>query len=358
MDNPIKPTPSGAKTYEMQWDCKFCGTKKLLGKTHRFCPNCGAQQDPTWRYFPADSEKVAVQDHVFVGADIICKACKSLNGGKSEFCGNCGAPLSDAARAKEGASRTKGDGESFEVEDLKQRQMADQLPQLATAKPVEKKSGGINKWMIIGLVIILGIGGAIFALTRTKNASAYVTGYKWERSIGVDVMQAVPGKAECNSEPLGAYNITQRYEQVGSRQVADGQTCHTKQVDQGDGTFREEEQCETNYRSEPVMGYMCYYVTNQWVSSSPVVASGDKATAPYWPDTNIGQNASCILPGCKREGGRNETYILTFKGDGDRPFECPVAYDVWQNTPLEKGFNIKVGSLLKDFRCDTLKAAE
>ena len=116
MDNRPSTTPapqSGAKVYEMQWDCKFCGTKKLLGKTHRFCPNCGAQQDPTWRYFPSDSEKVAVQDHVYVGADIICKACQSLNSGKAEFCGNCGAPLSDAARAAAGSTRTKADGQDI-----------------------------------------------------------------------------------------------------------------------------------------------------------------------------------------------------------------------------------------------------
>jgi len=57
----------------MLWDCEFCGTKKLLGKTHRFCPNCGAQQDPKARYFPSDEEKVAVKDHVYVGVDKISR---------------------------------------------------------------------------------------------------------------------------------------------------------------------------------------------------------------------------------------------------------------------------------------------
>ncbi|MDB4933727.1 MAG: hypothetical protein JWP87_699 [Labilithrix sp.] len=27
--------------YEMFWDCKYCGQKKLLGLTHRFCAGCG-----------------------------------------------------------------------------------------------------------------------------------------------------------------------------------------------------------------------------------------------------------------------------------------------------------------------------
>ena len=55
-------------TFEMLWDCKFCGQKKLLGLTHRFCAGCGAPQDPAARYFPADHEKVAVKDSPFVGS--------------------------------------------------------------------------------------------------------------------------------------------------------------------------------------------------------------------------------------------------------------------------------------------------
>jgi len=61
--------------YEMVWDCRYCTAKKLLGLTHRHCPNCGAQQDPNARYFPLDHEKVAVQNHEFVGADMQCRYC-------------------------------------------------------------------------------------------------------------------------------------------------------------------------------------------------------------------------------------------------------------------------------------------
>ncbi len=40
------------KTYEMLWDCKYCGQRKNLGLSHRHCPNCGAPQDPAARYYP------------------------------------------------------------------------------------------------------------------------------------------------------------------------------------------------------------------------------------------------------------------------------------------------------------------
>jgi hypothetical protein len=35
----------GDPTYEMFWDCGFCGTTRLLGKTHRHCPGCGWSLD-------------------------------------------------------------------------------------------------------------------------------------------------------------------------------------------------------------------------------------------------------------------------------------------------------------------------
>jgi hypothetical protein len=40
-------TTESGKTYEMLWDCRYCGTKKLLGKTHRQGPECGGEQHAT-----------------------------------------------------------------------------------------------------------------------------------------------------------------------------------------------------------------------------------------------------------------------------------------------------------------------
>lgn len=354
-----QPVPTGnnrdAKVYEMQWDCKFCGTKKLLGKTHRFCPNCGGQQDPSWRYFPSDSEKVAVQDHVYVGADRICAACKSLSSAEAEFCGNCGAPLSGAKQAQTGAQREKGDNDAFEAEDLKKRQLADKVPATAVANQQTKANprSKITCALILIVALVLG-GGAIFAFTRTTNAKAYVTGYRWERSIGVEALSPVSSKSSCNSMPVDAYAVDQRTEQVDTRQVADGETCSVKQVDQGDGTFREERQCQTKYRDEPVYGEVCYYTVNRWTHSRDLDTQGDKTSAPTWSDIAL-NTGSCL--GCERESGRTETYYLVLKGDGDKTFECPVPVDQWNSTNIESSFTVEIGSILKDVKCETLKPA-
>src|SRR4051812_15298131 len=95
-----------ADVFEMLWDCAFCGQKKLLGKTHRHCPSCGAAQDPSARYFPADADKVRVQDHVLVGADKLCPACQAPKSARATHCGACGAPLEGAKEVAQRRDQT------------------------------------------------------------------------------------------------------------------------------------------------------------------------------------------------------------------------------------------------------------
>ena len=349
MDADAKPKSDG-NVYEMLWDCKFCGTTKLLGKTHRHCPNCGGLQDPSWRYFPSDAEKVAVADHIYTGADKICPACQTPNSAAAAFCGNCGSPLDKAASAQLVGERRKHEGETFDTENLKERQ---KTPNQDSAIPGAKTGRPKSRlWMILAAVAVLVIGGILFTILSTKTASVYVTGHRWEREIRVNSLQAFSGNSDCDSVPAGAYNTDRRYEQVGSKSVADGQTCDTKQVDQGDGTFREERECTTNYRQEAVYGYMCYYQYNRWAYERSANAEGDQSVSPTWPEANL-RAGSCL--GCEQEAGRDERYFLVFKGDGDRTFECKVDKSLWDGTPLEQGFEVKFGTVLNDVRCDTLK---
>jgi Double zinc ribbon len=352
-NQPNPPQSSGsAKVYEMQWDCKFCGTKKLLGKTHRFCPNCGAQQDPTWRYFPSDEEKVAVQDHVYVGVDKICASCKTLNAATAEFCGNCGAPMTKAAQAKTVGVRQQAAGQAFETENVRARQQAQQVPALA---PVAKPKGA-SRLPIILLALVVIIGGAIFLLTRTTTNNAYVTGYRWERTIDIESLGPVAQSqnGSCSLAPAGAYNLDQRTEKVGSHQEQDGETCTNKQVDQGDGTFREEQQCSPNYKTVDDYGPVCHYTLNLWTHSRTAKAEGDKSVTVAWPQTSLIVGNSI---GSEREASRSEVYYLEFKGDGDKTFECAVPFDQWNTTGMESTFTVEVGAVLKNVKCDTLKPA-
>jgi hypothetical protein len=345
------------RIYEMQWDCRFCGTKKLLGKTHRFCPNCGGAQDPGWRYFPSDDEKVAVQDHTYVGADKICPACGSLSAASAEFCGACGSPLERAVEAQTVGAREKRGDQEFETEDLAARQES-QMRATASMVPSQSagaKRGGVPRWLIVaGVILVLVIGAGLVMAFWTKDTTAVVAGSRWERDIRIEALQAQAGKSGCNSMPGDAYNVDRRYEEVDTRRVPDGQECHTVQSDQGNGTFSERRVCETKYREEPVYGYVCYYTVNRWGYERTAHAEGNSRANLYWPDTNI-RSGNCL--GCEREAGQDEKYVLIFtRSDNGKQFECEVSADEWHNTPLEKSFTLKIGAVMGDERCDTLKA--
>jgi hypothetical protein len=74
----------------------------------------------------------------------------------------------------------------------------------------------------------------------------------------------VSDRAVCSSMLGDAYNVSRRREQIDTRRVQDGETCIRQQVDQGDGTFREQQVCSPKYREEPVYGDICCYSIDRW----------------------------------------------------------------------------------------------
>lgn len=350
--------------YEMLWDCKYCGTEKLLGKTHKFCPVCGAQQDPEWRYYPSDEEKVAVNDHVFVGADKICPNCSSLNVADAEFCTRCGAPQSAASAVKAQAARAAAGNslsgvQSFQMEDLDARQMAEKFPHLRP-KAASKRP----RWLfpVIGAVVLAIIAFALFAVFAKREETGFVSALDWQRTIDVERFTAVQGSQVCPA-PSDAYNVTSRYEQVGSRQVPDGETCSNRQVDQGDGTFRQERVCTTRYRSEPIYDDVCYYTVNRWGYSRSIEANSATSANLAWPVTNlnsaVGSSSQCngVLPvlGCEKEGSRKEVYQVTITMDNGRTQTCEVPFEQWQDITVETTFTFKVRIIGGGIDCSTLQ---
>jgi hypothetical protein len=345
--------------YEMLWDCKFCGTKKLLGKTHRFCPVCGAAQDPATRYYPSDDEKVAVKDHVFVGADKICPACSSTNSGNAEFCTQCGSSLEKATAAGTLGEQRHAQGAKFEssgARDLaKERLDAD----LGRAKQKEHapKSAARRPFIYGGIiVVIVAIIGVAAFLLSTHQTNLIVSGHSWERVINVDSYGPVSGSDWRNNVPSGAYNVSCSREVRSYNQVPDGQTCQTVRKDQGDGTFREEQQCTTKYRKDPVYDDKCSYTVNRWSAERTATAKGDSVKDTVaWPDPQL-KCANQQNLGCERESGRTEKYILHLKDTKDnKTYDCEFDQAKWQSIGDETTWQMeirRVGTPL----CDTLKS--
>lgn len=360
---------STEKHYEMLWDCEFCGTQKNLGLTHRFCPNCGAPQDPKARYYPSDAEKVAVEDHQFVGADVTCMVCNTLNSASAEFCGNCGASLETGVRSQTLDAQTRSQWETFEVGESRDRvkEEFDAEMQRIGVQSVEekpKRSGGINLRTvgIIGTFIAM-IAGIGFVLNWTEAVDVLVTGHEWERTIEIQEYSNFRTDSWRDTRPAGD-NMSIvfgscRQEQRSSRQVPDGKECSTVRQDNGDGTFSERQQCTTKYRTEPIYDDMCTWSGQRWQFERNVEASGTSVSdTPYWPQVTLSCEDQRQV-GCERISSRDEDYIVQYRGvENDRNYQCEFGQDQWASVPIESRWTGQV-RVIDDggLRCDGLERA-
>ncbi len=324
------------KTYEMNWDCGGCGTKGLLGKTHRHCPVCGMPQDPDKRYFPPDDQKVAVEDHPFVGADKRCRACDAPVVATAAFCGVCGCPTDAAREAKRRDDVVTQDGAVVAaVND-------------APAAP----SGSSKTWWVLGAIAAVIVVVGVLA-SWSSEATATLTARTWSRTIGVQTYQLVEEAAWRDELPVGAYSKGCTQKERTTKDVPDGETCTTTKKDQGDGTFTERQECKPKFKKEPVMDAWCRYDAPKWVQTSEETAKGDADASPTWPSVAV---TGCAALGCTREGARTEAYVLQVTGPDGKAQTCEVGEDVWSG--LSEGQSVVVAyGLAGGLSCADIHAA-
>jgi hypothetical protein len=323
------------KTYEMLWDCRYCGQKKLLGLTHRHCPSCGAPEDTSARYFPSDDEKVAVQDHEFVGADVVCPSCREANSKRSKHCRHCGGPLEGASAVEQRSDVVHGSDASAKA-------------------PSPAKAASRWPWIVAAVLGSLIIAVAVLVLWK-RDVGLAVSGHSWKREIAIEHFAEVTESAFCDSLPAGARVTGRTEKQRGTRKVEDGEICAVRKVDNGDGTFTEKRACEPKYREEPVMAAHCTYRITKWAPKRRLVAEGGLAEAPRWPDVVLAKPGVCL--GCEREGARKETYSVQLvdreSGEGT---ECEFDKDKWRSFAPGSKWKGRQG-IVGGVTCDELIAA-
>lgn len=345
------------KTYQMLWDCTYCGQKKLLGLSHRFCANCGAPQNPALRYYPSDAEKVAVEDHYYSGADVGCPTCQHYNSRLAKNCVNCGGPLAGGKEAAVRQAQFAQAGMGFQGESAQDARREfgpppGMAPPPAPPPPAKKSSLGL----VIGIIVALIVAMGIIAVSCWKKSGAFeVTGQSWERRIAVETFGPVRDKAWCDELPSGARELDRSREKRSSRKVEDGQECKTVRKDMGDGTFKERQECKPKYKDEPVYGERCTYEINRWSKTRDAEAKGASAgDAPRWPDPGVTRKGSCV--GCEREGARSERYTVQLKEvKGGNDGSCVFDQGKWATFAVGSRWDGKQSVLTGSIDCDSLK---
>lgn len=341
------------KRYEMLWDCPRCETPKLLGLSHRNCPNCGSPQDPTKRYFPKDEDKVAVEDHPFVGADKQCKGCDAPNAKTAEFCVCCGNSLEGAGpviqrdtQAQAGAAFADDSAKAATAEQRAKKQ-AEHAP--VAPPPAKSKLPALLGVAALGFFVLLCALGGV-AMFWKQEAAVAVSGHAWARSVAVEEFKAVADSAWQDQLPTGARSVSCARAERSTTKVEDGQDCHNERHDNGDGTFSEAQKCVTKYKDEPVYGQKCSYTIDKWVTGRTARADGKAlAPAPAWP-------AVALAP-TEREGAKTETYTVSFTADGGRVLSCDIPQDRWALLPDGSRWKAPVGVLSDSIDCNALQPA-
>ena len=328
-------------TYQMLWDCPYCGTTKLLGLDHRHCPSCGAAQDPQKRYFPSDEDKVAVADHVYTGADKTCPACQTPNAAKANHCTNCGSGLDGGADVARKPDHHK-----------------DRPPPAATPpEPNKKSKKGLACCLVVavGVLVAALVAVLLVVLLWKQDAAVQVSAHSWERAIDIETYKEISEDDWCDQKPSDAYDVRTSREVRDHKKIPDGEDCTTRQVDNGDGTFSEVQDCQTRYREEPIYDDWCDYHVKRWVVARTVTDEGSSLSdSPQWPTVKL--NKKGTSEGAEREGSRRETYTVHYSSADGGSYTCDFAQSTWAGYEMGATYAGKVGVVTKALDCDSLIA--
>jgi rubrerythrin/ribosomal protein L40E len=321
--------------FEMLWDCEHCDTRDLLGKTNRYCPSCGAPQDPKRRRFPEPGEEVAANTE-YDGADAVCPACSTANGAKAKHCRHCGSPMDGSAKVARLADQVNGRSEA-------------EAPPPAVAAPAKKA-----RWpWVVGAAALMLCGVCGVATLWTKPSKATVSGHAWRRVIDVERFGPESASDWCDSLPAGAYDVSRSRKQRSTNKVPDGETCQTRNVDRGDGTFERKQECTPKYREEPVFDDHCRYTVDRWKKARELEASGGLREPPAWPAVSGLRGGSAV--GSERAGSRRETYTVSLKGPKGESWTCDFDEGRWRGLTEGTTLDVKVRVMGGGLDCGSVR---
>jgi hypothetical protein len=151
--------------------------------------------------------------------------------------------------------------------------------------------------VLLALYLLFRVLGWLFG---THNVLAEVKEKDWRRTIYIAQDVWTSEKSQ-SSPPEGAALVSTTWEVVGSRQVANGESCSysstTKRMN-----------CTPQYRTENVYGTVYHYQIREWHRTRQVDASGVNNT-PHWPTYTL--QITTDQP--ERVDGNDQTYTITFQ---------------------------------------------
>ena len=326
------------------WKCPYCG--EVVRADHKDCTKCGASIPNDVKFFMDTDKPVEYVDEAQESdeANWLCSFCRSQNPAEKDHCENCGAKRSDAL----GDYFTKPEKPTNEPE--------------APAK--KKLSSKTRKRLILLGAVILVILFFVW-LFKPVTRTGEITGFEWERSIGVEEYQRV--KESGWSVPGGAELVSSNREVRSYRQVLDHYEYKTKRVakrvqdgykveykDLGNGQFKEvkkpkyktvyeNERVKTPvYRQEPIYDTKYYYNIDKWKQIRSLDTQGSDHE-PKWAETDLPTSVSAPKYGDRRQGAKTEKYYAVIKDHNGSTQKIEYGFAEWEK--LKTGDKVEYKTL-------------
>jgi ribosomal protein L37E len=295
------------------WDCESCGHKGLRGR-ELSCPKCGYRRPEGVKfYLPEDAAEITDEELIKrakAGADWVCEWCGASSSAVSTACAQCG-----AERGSSPAQKIR------EYDAANVPRTGDATIEKPTPPPPPTSGKFALSPLLIGIIIavllICGVSG--FFLLRTKETTATITGFSWERSIDIERFTTVT--EEGKRVPSDGRIVGERDVEVEETVQTGTRTYVCGQVDLGNGMF-EDKECEepvyeTRYRTETIY----IYEVDRWVHDRTERASGTDRQ-PYWPRSDLDDD--------ERESDEQERYsIHAVDTTNEKDYEVKLDEETW-----------------------------
>jgi|GEM_PF-2965128 len=328
---------------EMLWDCRHCGTQRLLAKRQNFCAICGTQQETQTRYF--SSERLSESSgYKFEGKEKICSSCRSYMGERANHCTRCGGHLYNIQSEESETKHVLRAKKTSHISIL-----SDPSHQLRSKEDPSKKGHPKAAYLIALMILMMTISIIVLDLNWTRPIRVQVTGHHWQRKIDIDRFVKTETIGVCSLMPPGAQAIYQQPAFRGLDKLPDSEDCEILQIE---GQRRSRYECLPKLLDAAPFEVFCNYQMTGWQPFRSVTSEGDGLDVK-WPETGMISTQACL--GCEKESSRTAIYELLLKDNESKEYRCETAIDIWRSTEDGETWQLRANQIDNRPNCESLQ---
>lgn len=347
------------KLIEGIWDCRYCGTKGILGR-YRECPNCGKARDGDTKFYMPQKRSYVSEEtakKINKNPDWVCDYCgEQLNSDNDKFCKSCGAP-------REGGNlnyHQYQEKKKVETERKAKQQEAREKTNTINSLPKTR----VNWKIIISITLSILFVAGLVGIFIPKEREVTILELGWNREITVESLEtfeengwSLPSGARLRYTAIEFHHYEQvfdhyetRTREVAKERIVGYEDYVAGHQDLGNGYFEEiiasrpiyetyyEQEIyeEAVYRDEPVYQTKYYYDIDRWTYNKSIKTSGNDKNNVYWGEITLRNG--------EREGSRKEEYYANVVYKNGKEDRISFDFETWNTINVNEKIVVIIDS--------------